>query len=169
MKRNLCGLVLIVAVSFGVFSFADSPATSRATAGFQKLQALAGAWEGKDDQGKTVKTSFQRIVSDTTVMETLVMHGTHEMITLYNLDGDGIALVHYCPTNNQPRMRAIPAAGDVKALEFAFRCRQYAEPCRGTRAQTGSPIPGSGPHHRTLDLAREWQGHGDDLSVHTKT
>lgn len=121
MKRNLCGLVSIVAVSFGAFSFADSPPTSRATAGFQKLQALAGAWDGKDDQGKTVKTSFQRIVSDTTVMETLVMHGMHEMITLYNLDGDGIALVHYCPTNNQPRMRAIPAAGDVKALEFAFQ------------------------------------------------
>jgi hypothetical protein len=121
MKRNFYGLVLIVAVGLGASSVATAPATSRATAAFQKLQGLTGAWDGTDEQGKTVKSSFQRIVSDTTVMETLVMHGAHEMITLYNVDGDGIALVHYCPTNNQPRMRAIPTAGEVRELEFAFQ------------------------------------------------
>jgi len=53
-------------------------------------------------------------------METLAMSGMDEMVTLYSIDGDTVVLLHYCPTNNQPRMRATPVAGDVKKLEFTF-------------------------------------------------
>src|SRR5205085_5543877 len=44
-----------------------------------------------------------------------------EMITLYSMDRDGIALVHYCPTNNQPRMRVVPSSTDVKELSFDYQ------------------------------------------------
>jgi hypothetical protein len=87
---------------------------------FKKMQALAGDWEGKDATGMSAKTNFKVVVANTTVMETLEMHGEPEMLTLYTVDGEGIALVHYCPTNNQPRMRAVPPAGDVKELDFQF-------------------------------------------------
>ncbi len=53
-------------------------------------------------------------------METLTLPGMEDMVTIYSQDGDGIALLHYCPTNNQPRMRAVPPSGDVKELVFAF-------------------------------------------------
>ncbi len=53
-------------------------------------------------------------------METLSPSGMEEMVTLYSIDGDGIALVHYCPTNNQPRMRVVPASDDIKELSFDF-------------------------------------------------
>jgi hypothetical protein len=53
-------------------------------------------------------------------MESLVAGGMEEMLALYTIDGDGIALVHYCPTDNQPRMRATPRSGDVKELVFQF-------------------------------------------------
>jgi hypothetical protein len=117
MKRSLLSLILIAAALWG----ASSAAADRAIAGFQRIKALTGDWDGKDEKGNPVRTSFKNIVSDTTVMETLAIHANHEMITLYNLDADGIALLHYCPTNNQPRMRAIPAAGDVKELSFMFQ------------------------------------------------
>lgn len=87
---------------------------------FMKLQSLAGAWVGTDEHGRPAKTTFKTVVSDTTVMETLVADGMDEMLTLYTVDGDGIALVHYCPTNNQPRMRAIPRSSDAKELVFEF-------------------------------------------------
>ncbi|HKW17272.1 MAG TPA: hypothetical protein VJO35_07190 [Terriglobales bacterium] len=87
---------------------------------FKKMQTLAGDWEGKDASDMPAKTNFKVIVADTTVMETLEMHGEPEMLTLYTVDGDGIALVHFCPTNNQPRMRAVPKAGEVKELDFQF-------------------------------------------------
>jgi hypothetical protein len=37
------------------------------------------------------------------------------------VDDDGIALVHYCPTNNQPRMRVVPQSDDVKELSFDYQ------------------------------------------------
>src|SRR5258708_12231627 len=54
-------------------------------------------------------------------METLSPSGMEDMVTVYSLDGDGIALVHFCPTNNQPRMRVVPASDDVKELSFDFQ------------------------------------------------
>jgi hypothetical protein len=42
-------------------------------------------------------------------------------VTLYSLDGDGIALIHFCPTNNQPRMRFVPAGDNIKELTFDFQ------------------------------------------------
>ena len=53
-------------------------------------------------------------------METFAPTGMEEMVTVYSLDGDGIALVHFCPTNNQPRMRVVPATSDPKELVFDF-------------------------------------------------
>jgi hypothetical protein len=96
-------------------------AAGPANAVFQKLRALAGTWEGKDEQGNAVKTSFKLIAGETAVMETLNMSGMEEMVTLYSVDGDGIALLHYCPTNNQPHMRAVPPSGDIRDLVFEFQ------------------------------------------------
>jgi hypothetical protein len=98
----------------------SSRAANKTPPAFKKLQALAGDWEGKDDSGMEAKTNFKLLVAGTTVMETLAAQGTEEMLTLYTVDRDGIALVHYCPTNNQPRMRAAPKPGDVKELDFQF-------------------------------------------------
>jgi hypothetical protein len=68
-----------------------------------------------------VHTSFRVVAGNTTVLETLRHADMEEMLTLYSVDGDSIALQHYCPTNNQPRMRATPAAGKVKQLVFEFQ------------------------------------------------
>ena len=115
MKR-ICWLMLIV-TSMGAFA---GPQTTPASADFRQLQALAGNWEGTDDHGMPVKTNFKLIVSETAVMETLAASDMHEMVTLYSVDRDGIALVHYCPTNNQPRMRALPSPG-ARELVFTFQ------------------------------------------------
>ena len=97
--------------------FAGTPSESA----FKKLQSLAGQWEGKDAHGMAAKTSFEVLASGTAVMERLEASGMEEMITLYSLDRDGIALVHYCPTNNQPRMRVVPSADNVKELSFDYQ------------------------------------------------
>lgn len=97
------------------------PASPHSTAAFKKLVSLAGDWEGKDERGMLAKTSFKVMASNTAVMETLEASGMEEMVSLYSVDQDSIALVHYCPTNNQPRMRATPESGDVKELNFEFQ------------------------------------------------
>jgi hypothetical protein len=111
--------ILIASLFVSSVSHASSPKT--AIAAFTTLRALAGDWEGKDDDGNPARTSFKQVASNTAILETLSMSGMDEMLTLYSLDEDGIALVHYCPTNNQPRMRAIPQEDAPKQLNFQFQ------------------------------------------------
>ena len=117
MKR-IHWLPLIAVTSIGAFGgLAANPAAEA----FRKLADLAGHWEGKDNQGSPVKSTFKLVVSETAVMETLSPGRMEEMMTLYSVDGDAIALLHYCPTNNQPRMRATPPPGEIKELVFTFQ------------------------------------------------
>ena len=107
--------VLLTSLSFPVL--AGTPAESA----FKKLQSLSGRWEGKDAHGMAAKTSFEVLASGSAVMEKLEPSGMEEMVTLYSMDRDGIALVHYCPTNNQPRMRVVPSSEDIKELSFDYQ------------------------------------------------
>jgi hypothetical protein len=136
--------VLISTLSAPLTGNASSP--NRVTAAFAKLQALAGDWEGIDDNGNPAKTSFKAVVSNTAILETLSMSGMDEMLTLYSIDGDGIALVHYCPTNNQPRMRAIPQEDAPKELTFRFQ------------GATNLPDPATGHEHQ-LKILFDDQNH----------
>jgi hypothetical protein len=116
--------ILLPVLFLAVFAFPSlTPAGTEAKAAFEKLKSLAGDWEGKDDMGMAAKTNFKVIVSGTTVMETLSPTGMggEEMLSLFNIDGAWISLSHYCPTNNQPRLRATPPAGDIKELTFTFQ------------------------------------------------
>jgi hypothetical protein len=114
--RKLVPLFIVLACATAVVQ-----AGTYSEAVFKKLQSLAGDWEGKDAHGMAVKTSFQVLASKTAVMETLSPSGMETMVTLYSLDQDGVALVHYCPTNNQPRMRVVPQSADPQELSFDFQ------------------------------------------------
>jgi hypothetical protein len=100
---------------------AATPGDTRSNPAFVKLKSLAGNWEGKDEQGNAATSKMETVVSGTAVMETLTMTGMEDMVTLYSADGDSVALIHYCPTNNQPRMRATPGPGPLKELDFVFK------------------------------------------------
>jgi hypothetical protein len=116
LLRKLVPLFIVLACATAVVE-----AGTYSEAVFKKLQSLAGDWEGKDAHGMAVKTSFQTLASKTAVMETLSPSGMETMVTLYSLDQDGVALVHYCPTNNQPRMRVVPQSADPQELSFDFQ------------------------------------------------
>lgn len=113
---ELVSTLLVIA-----FAAASLWAGTNPEGAFDKLRSLAGEWEGKDEHGMHAKTNFHVLASRTAVMETLSPAGMEDMVTLYSMDDDGIALVHYCPTNNQPRMRVVPQTGEVKELSFDYQ------------------------------------------------
>jgi hypothetical protein len=90
--------------------------------GFEKLKALAGEWSGKAKDGTAVGLSYRVVSNGTAVMEMLNMdkEGEADMITVYHPDGDNLMMTHYCSANNQPRMKAEPVSGEVKALTFSY-------------------------------------------------
>jgi hypothetical protein len=117
MKRTF---VLATLMAMYSLSSPGIPPASKAAAAFEKLKSLEGSWQGKDGDGKPAKTSFKVVAGKTAVLETLEMSGMDEMLTLYSVDGDTVALMHYCPTNNQPRLRATPGPGEIKELVFSY-------------------------------------------------
>ena len=120
LRKTLLFITLLTTLALPLQS---RPAGTQAKAAFEKLQSLAGDWEGKDNMDMPAKTNFKIIVSGTTVMETLSPTGMggEDMVTLYTVDGDSIRIVHFCPTNNQPQMRATPGKGEIKELAFEFQ------------------------------------------------
>ena len=114
MKRIALLMVLLIRVG----AVGAEPKT--VDSAFKKMMSLEGEWEGTDVDGQKVRSSFKSVISGTTLMETLSPTGMEEMLSLYSIDGDGIQLAHYCPTNNQPRMRAVPGSADPKQLDFQF-------------------------------------------------
>jgi hypothetical protein len=92
-----------------------------------------------------------------------------EMVTLYNVDGDSISLIPYCPTSNQPRMRAIPGEAAIKELTFSFQGAGNL-PSEATGHEHKLVIRFEDKDHITerADLAQEWEGSDDDLSFHAQ-
>ena len=99
-----------------------SPAT---LAAFEKLKSLVGEWEARDGVsygGKPIRISYKVVSQGSGVMETYTQVGVDiiEMVTVYHLDGDSLALTHFCAVNNQVRLRAEPPAEGSNALRFSF-------------------------------------------------
>jgi hypothetical protein len=73
------------------------------------VKKLAGNWVEVGEDGKPtghVVTTY-RITANGSAVEEKLFEGTdHEMVTIYNMDGDDLVLTHYCMLGNQPRMKA---------------------------------------------------------------
>lgn len=109
----LCGLVSAEEKS--------APSTTKSTP-LDKLKSLSGDWDVKamDEHhgmhGGT--TTFKTTAGGSTVQETLFGGSDHEMLTMYYMDGDKLALTHYCVLSNRPVMRE-QKQSDPKKLVLA--------------------------------------------------
>lgn len=73
---------------------------------FASLASLEGRWEGTGEGDMALVHEF-RVTSNGTAVRELMFPGTpHEMTNMYALDGDALAMTHYCAMGNQPRMLA---------------------------------------------------------------
>jgi hypothetical protein len=119
-------VLLAVAVFAGIaLAQQSSPArpTGKASTAFDKLQSLAGEWEGKMNEGGKdlpATTSF-RLVSDRSVLMNILGAGTpYEMVTMFHMDGSDLLATHYCGAHNQPRFRFV-SGSDPNVLAFKFK------------------------------------------------
>lgn len=86
------------------------------------IKKLEGEWVTLDDQGQptdTVASIFKVTAGGSAVLETLNPGTPYEMLTLYYMDGEKLALTHYCVLGNQPRMVA-KATEKENTLKFEF-------------------------------------------------
>jgi hypothetical protein len=96
----------------------NSWAQSDAQKGLDRFKSMAGTWEGKSPSGDTSEVTYRVEAGGTTVMAEMHM-GSEDMVSMYYVDGDQLLMTHFCPSSNQPRMKAV-ISPDVKTVSFDF-------------------------------------------------
>jgi hypothetical protein len=94
-------------------------AQSNAQKTFDRMKTLAGEWEGKNNQGQTLRVSFRETAGGSALLSEIHGQGPENMISMIHLDGDRLLMTHYCGAGNQPRMTAT-LAPDGKGVMFDF-------------------------------------------------
>ena len=105
----------IAAILCASFALAQSNAQKT----FDTLKALAGNWEGKNNQGQTLRVSFRETAGGSALLSEIHGQGPENMISMIHLDGDRLLMTHYCGAGNQPRMRAT-LVPEGKSVIFDF-------------------------------------------------
>ena len=114
----------IYLLALGIIAMGWSAGRARSQAqplsGFDRLKTLAGTWEAREPQGKTVTNTIRLVSNGTALEETIQSAEDDQMVTLYTPSGKGLAMTHYCAAGNQPRMEAPAITGDQKEFEFSL-------------------------------------------------
>lgn len=93
-------------------------AQSSAQKTLDRFKSMVGTWQGKSPSGGTYEVNYRLAAGGTAVMTDMNM-ADDEMVSMYYVDGDQLLMTHFCPTNNQPRMKAVISA-DLNMVTFDF-------------------------------------------------
>ena len=121
-RRILAVLVSIVALMGSALHAADGPGVDAKTA-FARIKKLAGEWKvqgGDDHHGKDGKVIYKVTAAGSALMETQFPGSSHEMVTVYHLDGDDLKATHYCAAGNQPRLKLDRKMSSTDSYTFVF-------------------------------------------------
>ncbi len=118
----LCATLILILVAAPAISethqAVDTPSA------LDRFKSLAGTWEGtvihNDGEPEAATVTYRVTAGGSAVSETLFAGTPNEMLTVFYMDGDKLALTHYCMLANQPRMTAPDAAAsDTVAFSFS--------------------------------------------------
>jgi hypothetical protein len=122
MKRTRTPLIATIlgATCLAVAAPAAEPAPEHKAA-FDRLKTLAGAWQGHHTtpDGPPMEVEYRVTGNGTALVERLFAGSPHEMTSIYYLEGNELALTHYCAMGNQPHMKLV-AGGKDGDLKFDF-------------------------------------------------
>jgi hypothetical protein len=125
MKRQATRLMTLSAMGLcGLLLAGEKSVTGKAgdgPAAFEKLKGLDGEWRGtvQSKDGPPVTVTYRTTSNGNAVLEDLFPGTSHEMITVYHLDGDALVLTHYCAMGNQPRMSLTTSDPGELVFDFA--------------------------------------------------
>lgn len=126
-----------------------------------KFKSMAGTWQGKSPTGDTSEVTYRLQAGGTAAMAELQM-GDEGMTSMFYVDGDQLLMTHFCPSNNQPRMKAT-ISPDLKTVSFDFL------------DATNLPGPQAGHMHRAVYVFSDadhyseewtWRKEGKDTKFH---
>jgi hypothetical protein len=136
-------------------------AQSSAQKTLDRFKSMVGTWQGKSPSGASSEVTYRLTAGGTAVMADMHMAG-EDMVSMYYVNGDDLLMTHFCPTNNQPRMKAV-ISPDLNTVSFDFM------------DATNLPGPNTGHMHRAVFLFSDadhyteewtWKQEGKDTKMH---
>jgi hypothetical protein len=105
-------LAALAAVAAGALAGCQGAAIDGATNGldcqsaFERLKTLEGTYHVEfPGQAERFDVVWDNVSAGNAIVETLCAETPHEMVSLYYLEGEDLALTHYCGIGNRPMMR----------------------------------------------------------------
>lgn len=115
------GLLMGILAGVAAMAEATPPTAFEATAAYDRLKALAGAWEGKSTKGWTDRVHVKTIAAGSVVVfDSFDAHPNEEMLTTFAPDGERLLLTHFCVARNQPRLVLSRVEDEGRRLTFTF-------------------------------------------------
>ena len=114
LRQLLCVAVLLSPLPV----VADS--TGPASASFAKLKQMLGDWRKENSDGKIFYISFQETANGSVLIENWIRKGKSHSLTVYHLDGEKLLATHYCPQENQPRLK-LDVPTKEETISFTFQ------------------------------------------------
>ena len=154
-------LLLCASVFALLFASSTLLAQSSAQKTLDRFKSMVGTWQGKSPSGGASQVSYHLAAGGTAVMADMNLSG-HEMLSMYYVDGDQLLMTHFCPSGNQPRMKAV-ISPDLNTVSFDFM------------DATNLPGPNAGHMHRAVFLFSDadhyteewtWKEEGKDNKMH---
>lgn len=115
LARTTAILLCFLPVSLAV----GAPAAPADPKPLAPLKKLVGTWQGNAQMGgKTVPVTitYAATAGGSAVVEHLFPGTPHEMMSVYTVEGSGVAMTHYCVLGNHPKMTLKSA--DAHGLSF---------------------------------------------------
>jgi hypothetical protein len=123
MTRRALACLLPLLLTACVMPGHETPDPAKRKQLLESVKALEGTWEMKDAQGAVKVTEFKVSSGGSIVRETMFPGTSEEMTNVYRLEGNVLAMTHYCVMGNQPEMHAAALAGN----ELRFACLGVAD------------------------------------------
>lgn len=110
----LCGIATLTFLLLSPALMAQSAAQKT----LERFKSMVGTWQGKAPNGDTSEVTYRLAAGNTAVMADMHMAGD-DMMSMYYVNGDDLLMTHFCPSNNQPRMKAL-ISPDLNTVSFDF-------------------------------------------------
>jgi hypothetical protein len=128
----------LVATALGAGDESEKAAPVTAKAAFERLKTLKGDWvhegEGCDPTGEKEqgwdRVQYKLTGAGSALVEVSGPGTKMEMLSVYHLDGEDLVMVHYCPAQNQPRLKLDRGASKPDRLVFAFDGGSNIDPAK---------------------------------------
>jgi hypothetical protein len=172
MTRKMSAVMISFAVLASVAGYRALGSDAKgvdAKAAFERLKSLDGTWNAETkkhehaaaDKPQTV--TYKVTANGSVVMETLFPGTSHEMVSMYHVDGDDLRMTHYCAAKNQPHLKLDKAASTPDRLVFAFDGGTGFDPAKDFHMHSGwiSILD-------TKHIESEWDGYKGREKMHSE-